>query len=327
MKSQILKAIKSGKKFLIVSHYHPDGDALGSTLALGLSLKKLKKNVVMYNRDAVPYNLKYLPASSSVTQTLPNISFDYTFIVDCAQPKRVSDDFAKALEEKRLGKLLCVDHHLLDYKVGDIDWIDPKAASTGCVIWKLLKTLNLHKNKNIANLVYCTLTVDTGSFRYSNTTVDVFKMAGELLRYGADPWLAARNLEESNPSQRYVLLGLALRSLFVGLNGEYASMDVTQSMLKESGASDDLSEDFANYPRSIEGVEVSALFREMEDLSIKVSLRSKLRVDVSKIAKSFGGGGHEHAAGCILRTDLATAKKQIENAISPLLCKEQKKGR
>ncbi|MBI5300381.1 MAG: DHH family phosphoesterase [Deltaproteobacteria bacterium] len=313
--STVLSAIKTGRRFLVVSHYHPDGDALGSTLALGLSLKKLEKKVVMYNRDRVPYNLKYLPASSSITQTLPNISFDYTFIVDCAQPKRVSDDFAKALEAKRLGKLLCLDHHLLDYKVGDVDWIDPKAASTGCVIWKLLKTLKLHKNKDIANLVYCTLTVDTGSFRYSNTTADVFKMAGELLRYGADPWLAARNLEESNPSERYVLLGLALRSLFVGMNGEYASMDVTQSMLKESGAGDDLSEDFANYPRSIKGVEVSALFREMEDLRIKVSLRSKLRVDVSKVAKSFGGGGHVHAAGCILRCDLTSAKKQIETEV------------
>lgn len=319
MKSRILKAVRSEKKFLIVSHYHPDGDALGSTLALGFALKKLGKKVVLYNRDAVPYNLKYLPGSGAITNALPEEIFDATFMLDCAQPKRVSDAFAKAVEEKKTGRLLCIDHHLLDHKIGDIDWIDPKAASTGCVVWQFLKMLQLHKNKNVANLVYCTLTVDTGSFRYSSTTAAVFKLAAELLSYGADPWLAARHLEESNPAKRYVLLGMALQSLHVGLGGRYASMDVTQEMLGKSGAGEDLSEDFANYPRSIEGVEVSALFREMEDLRIKVSLRSKLRVDVSRIAKSFGGGGHEHAAGCVLHAGLVAAKKQIETEVKKSL--------
>lgn len=319
MQSKIITAIRKAKSFLVVSHYHPDGDAIGSALALGLGLKKLKKDVVVYNRDPAPFNLKFLPAIQELSCTLPQRSFDCAVMVDCAQPKRVSDEFAKAVEAKRFGKLICIDHHLLDSKVGDIDWIDPKAASTGCVIWDLLKKMRLHTLKNVANLIYCTLTVDTGSFRYSNTTTDVFKLAAELLRQGADPWFIARNLEESNPASRYHLLGLSLKSLHVGFDGEYASMDVTQAMLKEAGAPEDLSDEFANFPRSIAGVEVSSLFREMEDGRIKVSLRSKMRVDVSRIAKQFSGGGHEHAAGCIIAGDLASAKRQIEEEVRKCL--------
>jgi len=309
--NKIIKALKAAKSFLIVSHYHPDGDALGSALALGLALKSSKKEVIIFNRDPVPFNLKFLPFSKTITNVLPKRSFDCAVMLDCAQPKRVATEFAQAVDAKKFGKLICIDHHLLDQKVGDIDWIDPKAASTGCVVYDLLKKMKIKITPEIANLVYCTLTVDTGSFRYSNTTASVFKLAAELLSKGADPWLVARNLEETNPLARYRLLGVSLRSLHVDFNGQYASMDVAQAMLKEANADEGLSDEFANFPRSIAGVEVSALFREMNDGKIKVSLRSKTRVDVSKIAKRFGGGGHEHAAGCVIASDLASAKKQI----------------
>lgn len=300
---------------MIVSHYHPDGDAIGSTLALAQGLKKLHKRVLVYNRDPVPFNLKFLPHSEEVTQTLPQENFDAAVMVDCAQPKRVSAEFAKALEEKRYGTLVCIDHHLLDHPVGDVDWIESDAASAGSVVWHLLKELKLAEGADIANLVYTTLTVDTGSFRYSNTTAKVFRLAEELVAAGADPWLISRNLEEANPVERFKLLQHCLSSLQVSADGRYASMEVAQKMLKASGAREDLSEEFANIPRSIHGVEVAALFREMVDGKIKVSLRSKEYVDVSKIAKQFGGGGHEHAAGCVLATDLASAKIKIEEAI------------
>lgn len=315
MKSSIIKIIQQSKTFLLVSHYHPDGDAIGSVLALGLGLKKLKKKVVMVNRDPIPFNLQFLPAVEEVTQTFPKEAFDCAIMMDCAQPKRISEDFAKGVEEKRYTKLICIDHHLLDHKIGEFDWIEPEAASTGCVIWNLLKEMNLHQGKDIANLVYCTLTVDTGSFRYSNTTADVFELAAELLKAGADPWFVARNLEEANPVERFRLMQGSLGSLTVSENGLYASMEMSQKMLKESGAHEDLSDEFGNIPRSIRGVEVAAFFREMEDGRIKVSLRSKERVDVSAIAKQFGGGGHKHAAGCVLSMGLAEAKHRIENAV------------
>lgn len=268
----------------------------------------------MYNRDSIPFNLEFLPAIQSMTRQLPG-PVDCVIMLDCAQPKRISAEFAQWIEEKKYGKWICIDHHLLDHTIGDVDLISPTAASTGSVVWLLLKKLGLHKNADIANLVYCTLTVDTGSFRYSNTTTEVFKLAEELLRFGADPWFVARNLEEANPAERFLLMRQSLISLYIDAQGLYASMDVTQKMLKETSAHEDLSDEFGNIPRSIRGVEVSALFREMGDGKIKVSLRSKIRVDVSAIAKQFGGGGHKHAAGCVLAMDLAAAKAEIETAV------------
>lgn len=315
MEHRIIKAIQEAKTFLIASHYHPDGDCLGSSLALKLGLQKLKKRAVVYNRDPVPFNLNFLPDVEKVTNTFPKESFDCAVMVDCAQPNRVSPEFASSLEAKKFGKLLCIDHHLLDHKIGDIDLIEKDAPSAGAVVWHLLKDLKLHPDKAIANLVYCTLTVDTGSFKYSNTTAEVFELAKELVQAGADPWLIARNLEESNPIQRFFLLQKSLASLSLSKDGLYASMEVSQKMLKESGAAEGLSDEFANIPRSIQGVEVAALFREMEEGRIKISLRSKLRVDVSKIAKHFGGGGHQHAAGCVLNMSLEEAKKRIEEEV------------
>lgn len=319
MKATIFECFKTAKNFLIVGHYHPDGDAIGSALALSLGLKQLGKEVTVYNRDPVPFNLNFLPVVDQLTTIFPQKKFDVAVMVDCAQPKRVSDDFAKAIEAGKYGKLICIDHHLLDKSVGDIDWIEPNAASTGCVIWHILKNLETDLTQEMANLVYCTLTVDTGSFRYSNTTDTVFEMAAELVSLGADPWFVAQHLEESNPIERYLLLGESLKSLKVGLGGKYASMEVTQKMLKSSGAHEDLSDEFASIPRSIQGVEVAALFREISGGKIKVSLRSKESIDVAKIAKSFKGGGHEHAAGCNFELSLKEAKKKIEEAVQKSL--------
>lgn len=317
--SSIFDCFKKSQSFLIVSHYHPDGDAIGSSLALSLGLKKLGKKTVVYNRDAVPFNLSFLPSSGEVTQKLPEEKLDCAVMVDCAQPKRVSDEFAMAVEAGRFGTLVCIDHHLLDHKVGDMDWIEPEAASTGSVVWHLLTGMKIEKDPAIANLVFVTLTVDTGSFRYSNTTEAVFALAANLVRAGADPWFAASHLEESNPIERFLLLRECLGSLEVKHNGAYALMAVTQAMLKSAGAVEGLSDEFANIPRSIAGVEVAALFREIGDGKIKVSLRSKERVDVSKVAKQFGGGGHEHAAGCNVTGDLAAVKQKIEAAVTKVL--------
>ena len=317
--TQAARALKKAKTVLIASHYNPDGDALGSTVALALGLQKLKKKVYCYNRDRVPYNLEFLPHMDWISPRLPKEKIDCVVMVDCAQPKRISDAFLAWIEKKNFGQWLCIDHHLLDHKIGDIDLIDPKAAATGCVIWNLLKKMKIHGGTKVAKLVYCTLVVDTGFFHYSNTTASVLTLASELVKEGADPWEAAQNLEESNPPERYLLLGQALRTLRVSQKGRYATMEVTQGMLKSIGAGDDLAEEFSNFPRSIRGVEVAAMFREVADGRLKLSLRSKNEVDVSAIAKQFGGGGHEHAAGCFMKPPLAKAKVVLEKVIKKVL--------
>ncbi|MDO8493833.1 MAG: bifunctional oligoribonuclease/PAP phosphatase NrnA [Deltaproteobacteria bacterium] len=315
MSNKLLALIKQSKSFFIAGHYHPDGDALGSALALAMGLKKLKKEAVVYNRDPVPYNLRFLPHSDWITSKMPARKFDVAIMVDCAQPKRISDAFEQSLKNGNFGTLVCIDHHILHQKVGDIDWIDAAQASTGCVIWKLLKKMNLHKSKEVASLVYTTLVVDTGSFRYSNTTTEVLRLAADLVALGADPWTVARNLEESDPIQRYHLMELALKSLAIQEKGLFASMELTREMFKKSGAKEEDAEEFSGIPRSLRGVEVAALFRESEEGKVKVSLRSKLTVDVAKIAGLFGGGGHKHAAGCNFTKGLEDAKQKIRAAV------------
>lgn len=314
MSQPIVEIFKKAESVLIGGHYFPDGDALGSTLALGLGLEGLGKKVCFYNRDAIPYNLRFLPGVGRLTREIPPEKFDLWVMVDCAQPKRISDDFEKGCAGRGGSKLVCIDHHLLDKPAGDLDWIEAHRASTGCVIWDLLRLLGIPLTPDLANLVFATLTVDTGSFRYSNTTSDVFRLAAELVEHGASTWFVAQHLEEENPIERFHLMRLCMESLTVMAGGRFCSMDITRGMLKQAGATSDFSEAFANIPRSIKGVEVSALFRELDDGRAKVSLRAKSRVNVARIAKGFGGGGHEFAAGCNFST-LTEAKAKITEAV------------
>ncbi|MBT3181973.1 MAG: bifunctional oligoribonuclease/PAP phosphatase NrnA [Deltaproteobacteria bacterium] len=309
--------VKESKSFIIGSHYNPDGDGIGSTLALGIALGRMGKSVVMYNRDGVPFNLKFLKNYEQfVTDIDVNVSYDMMIMVDCAQKNRVSDDFANL---KNIGNTICIDHHDLEGVEADLLLIDKNAASTGEVVLHLLEHAGVEICSEIAQAIYTTLVVDTGFFKYSNTSSDVLKIAGQLVEAGASPWTVARELDESKPFAAMRLLSYALESMEVSMNGQYCTMDLTLDMLKRSGALMEHSEEFATYPRSVLGVEVAALFREVEDGAVKISLRSKDVVDVAKIAKSFGGGGHAHAAGFRVRLSLQEAKDKVASAISDSL--------
>lgn len=305
----IIDRIKKGRRFLVVSHYNPDGDAIGSTIAFGIILKRMGKTALLYNRDAVPDNLKFLPMSNEFVHKLSEgESFDLGIMVDCAQRKRISADFAKF---KGCREVACIDHHILETPDADFKLLDSDAASTGEVVMRIAKKMGEAGGADIAQCIYTTIVVDTGFFKYSNTNAGIFSLAAGLVKEGADPWTVAKNLEESYSMPRMKLLGSSLESLKIELGGRYATMDVTQQMLKKSGATMDLSDEYATYPRSILGVEVSALFREQDDGIVKVSMRSKDHVDVASIAAGFGGGGHARAAGCQLRTTLNDAKGKI----------------
>lgn len=314
---ELIGRIKKGKRFLVVSHYNPDGDAIGSTLALGIFLRRMGKDAVLYNRDGVPDNLKFLPFSDGIVRKIdPASSFDLAIMVDCGQRKRISDDFANF---KGMKEVACIDHHILETPEADFSLMDSEAASTGEVVMRLIKHLAGACGAEIAQCIYTTIVVDTGFFKYSNTNRGIFDLASELVGQGASPWIVAKNLEESYPASRMRLLALSLASLKIELGGRYATMDVTQDMLKNSGATMDMSDEFAVFPRSIDGVEVSALFRDLEGGKIKVSMRSKDFVDVAAVAFKFGGGGHARAAGFQMSGTMDEAKKKVLSALGDRL--------
>jgi phosphoesterase RecJ-like protein len=314
-----IEHLKAAKTFVIASHYSPDGDGIGSSIALGMSLRGMGKDVVLYSVDPVPWNLKFLPGTDGfVSKLSPDSEFDMAIMVDCAQRGRVSEEFAK---HKGFRSIACIDHHKLENSEATHLLLDDGAASTGEVVMRLIKKAGVKINAEIAQLIYTTLVVDTGFFKYSTTDAHVLAVAAELVEAGAEPWVVAKHLEESFPASRLKLLAKSLSTLTVDLGGRYSSMDVTQSMLEATGASMEQSDEFATYPRMIDGVEVAALFREVEGELIKISLRSKDFVDVSELARSMGGGGHSRAAGIRMRTSIGEAKKRLRSAIEQALGK------
>lgn len=310
---EVVGLIRRGRSFLVTTHTNPDGDALGSALALGSGLQRFKKKVKIYNQDPVPGNLRFLPHWERVTSSLaPEEKFDAAFIVDCADRDRPGELFAN---HKGFPKLVVVDHHVLSGKCGDINLIDTAAASSGVVVFALLKKLGVPLNRELATHIYCTLVTDTGNFRYSNTNAEVLKLAETLVRQGVEPWVIAKNIYESYPIARLKLMGKVLPTLEVSSDARYASLLLTRKMLEETGASSELSEEFVNFPRSVDTIEVSIFFREVEDNFYKISFRSKNYVDVAAIAARFEGGGHVRAAGCKLKGTLDEIKRKILAAV------------
>lgn len=310
---RIIEGIERSKSFLIVSHYNPDGDAIGAMLALAIVLERAGKSVVVYNRDGVPPSLAFLPTSSRIVSKLEmEAAFDMAIMIDVGNRGRVSKEFAQFHGAKITA---CIDHHRVEKAEADMTMCDPDAASAGVVLYRLLDRAGFEIDAQVAECLYTTIVVDTGFFKYSTTDKDLLHLAASFVEKGALPWNVARNLEESNPFPRMKLLSLALGSIELYHDGRFATMDVTHEMLKQTSATIEMSEEFSAYPRSIEGVEVSAFLKEMDDGKVRLSLRSKDLVDVAEIARKNGGGGHSKAAGFTFTGTLAEAKKKVTEIV------------
>ena len=306
----LLKLIKTNKKFLIVSHISPEGDAIGSSIALALGLEKMGKSVYVINRDPVPDILKFLPSAKIVTRKIPSGKFDVMFIVDCPNMERTG------LKNLRAKITVTIDHHLLLSQVipkQSLNLIDPKASATGELVYKLLHSLHVTIDKAIATNLYTAILTDTGGFRYSNTTPESLKIASRLVAAGADPWEITKEVYENFSFNRLRLVSLCLPT--IEKKGKITSITVTRNMFKKTKTSIEDAENIVDFPRQIKGSEVALLFREDRRNLYKISLRSKGKVNVAKIAKTFGGGGHANAAGCKLTGSLREIKEKIFKAV------------
>ena len=320
----ILELIKVSKRVLISSHENPDGDAIGSTLALGLALEQMGKEVVLYNKDGVPELLRFLPQSEKIRVSLKEVegTFDLAFAVDCTGTSRAGEEFEDFLKTGRCGKVVIMDHHQTNNSSADFRLLDPRSSSTGIIIYSVLKRLPVEINADIAENIYTTIIGDTGSFRYSNTNPDTFRAAAELVERGADPAEISQALFESEPLRKLKLIGLILPTLDVSDDKKIASVFVDKQMFAETGARREDTEGIVNIPRSIKGIEVALMFRDetgKDGALWKVSFRSKGAVDVARIAEKFGGGGHKRAAGCSVHGTLSEAKSRIIESIREVL--------
>ncbi|RMH17972.1 MAG: bifunctional oligoribonuclease/PAP phosphatase NrnA [Acidobacteria bacterium] len=293
----VVRRIQSGDRFLLTSHVHPDGDALGSELALARLLHAVGKGATIWNRDAAPSIYRPLPGSDRihVGETPPHgfpEHYSGVVVLECPSLERCG------LEEAIAGlPIINVDHHLGNTCYGKVNWIDTAAPAVGAMVYRLGRALGAEVDADAATLLYLTLVTDTGGFRFSNATAEAFATAAELVRAGARPERVSLWLYESQPPAVMRLLGELLATLELHHDGRIATVWLTREMFERCGAQDSDSEGLIDYPRSIAGVEAVALFRQVGERAFKVSLRSRGAVDVERIARRFGGGGHKNAAG------------------------------
>ena len=295
MIEQILEAIAANRTFLVTTHENPDGDAVGSSLALASYLRRIGKEVAIHFCDPVPDLYTFLPLADQVTQTLPDQDFDVCFVLDVGEFKRAGQ---QVTESRRIGSFINIDHHLDCDDFGALNFIDPTACATGALVYRILAASGGEIDHDTALCLYTAVITDTGSFRYSNANPEAFTIAAELVARGVNTWFVAERLYESQPRQRLELLAQVLATLRISPRGDYAGVTVTLAMYEQTGTSAEYTDGFVNYPRSIRGVEVAVLFREVRPGQYKVGFRSKGKVDVSALAAAFGGGGHHNAAGC-----------------------------
>ncbi|WP_438448266.1 DHH family phosphoesterase [Gorillibacterium sp. sgz5001074] len=300
-------------RFLVVSHVNPDGDAIGSTLAVGHMLEQLGKSYIMMNEGAVPAKFSLLPGYADIrdysawgSQDKPE--FQAVIAVDCADYERIGrvrEWFPDAVP------LLNIDHHPTNDAYGTANLIHPEAAATAQVLYDLTVTMALPWTKPFSTCIYTGLLTDTGGFRYSNTTPKVMQIASEMLRQGVNGNELADQLLEKLTFSHISILRKALSNLNFTSDKKIAWMSVSLDDIREAGADGGDMDGLVNYPRNVEGVEVGLLFKQSGNLLYKVSLRSAGLADVSAIAQRFGGGGHIRAAGCTVQGTLQEAVQQV----------------
>lgn len=309
---RIARTIENGKKFLITTHRNPDGDAIGSSLGMYNIIKREGKKAVLWIPEGIPYCYRFLKGSNSAVKTLsPSAKFDATVVLDVASPQLLALPLP---EPRKAGKIIVIDHHEIHTGWGDI-YLNEKVAAVGLTLHKLVKTLRLELHKEIAECIYVSILTDTGCFRYPTTTSQLLRLAARCLEAGVDPWKVSMHIYENYPAERMYLLAEVLSTLKVELGGKFASITSSNTMLKKYGLQADALEDFINFPRGIEGVEVASLIRRRSDGTIRVSLRSAGNIDVAKIARNFGGGGHRNASGCTFgkNRSIKSVKEELKN--------------
>ena len=303
-------------EFALSTHINPDGDAIGSQLALYLFLTKLGKSVKMFNTDAVPRNYKFLPCWKSIEDinAISTYQPEVLIVLDASKLERIGNRLAKSLLPTH--KLVNIDHHATAEAFADINLIMPSASSTSEIVYKLIKYHQTPIDKSCALCLYTGLMFDTGCFRHSNTTAETHRIAAELIEVGEfAPDEVYRNVYEQLPVAKIRLSSEILGTLQVTNDGKIASVYATQEMFEKTGAAPDAVEGIVNQIQAIAGVEVALCVSEMTDQSAKVSLRSQGQVDVSQLAAEFKGGGHARAAGCkLIMPYLAAINKLVQTA-------------
>ena len=315
---QIGQALRAHQQFAVLGHVRPDGDALGSQLALGLSLKKLGKDVRIWNEEGMLEKYSFLPGANLLTKPPAEPEdVDLAIALDTAIQSRLGT----TLPAIRSAKVwINIDHHPSNPAYGDIAYIDPQSPATGQIIFELIKSEKLPLDPAIAENLYVAISTDTGSFQYPNTTARTFEIASELVRAGVDVGRVSQLTYENYPRRRVELLRDLLGTMRFEANDRVASFSLSLAVAKKLGVLPEDNEGLIDHLRAIRGVIVAVFFEELPDGKVRISMRSKNeKVNVCAICEKFGGGGHVLAAGARVRGTLAEVEKKILEEVHDVL--------
>lgn len=319
---KIIDFIHASQRILITSHRDPDGDSIGSQLALDGFLQNFGKPTRIINQGCLPHRYAFLDPRKKIekfNQSAEGRDLDFkpdlVFVLECPSLDRLGE--VKNIVPVK-SKLVNIDHHPDNERFGTINYVDLKASAVGEMIYSLLKTYDFPINSMMANQIYAAILTDTGRFRYSNTSAKCLSICAELIKLGADPKTLTNTIYFNHSLSFLKLLGTILENLEVRDTGKICSMTIDRRLLSELGVNHQEIEGIVGYSLFLSGVEIGLLFTETKEGKTKVNLRSQNDFDVSRLAKMFGGGGHKNAAGCTLNYELEKTKKVIFDQIVKL---------
>jgi len=301
---QIVEAIHARQRFVLSSHSRPDGDSIGSQLAMAYALRALGKDVEVINADPAPPPLMAFPGVPDV-RIAPHADgeFDAAIIMECGDLARTG---VAGLERFFV---VNIDHHPGNSRFGQINWFDPGAAACGEMVFDLVCALGVSLTVEMATHIYLAILTDTGSFHYSGISPRTFDICREALLAGVDPVLVARNVYDSNNLGRLKLFGAVLSAMQIDPAGRIAIVYVNHEMARAAGGTYDDTEGLVNLPLTVKEIQAVVFFKQAEGDQYRVSMRSKGLIDVGAVAKEFGGGGHRNAAGCTVTGAIETFGK------------------
>ena len=303
--------LKKAQKLVLVSHISPDGDTLGSALALARALRSLGKEVILNVDDDLPDVYRLLPGIDDFRRfdASESVPADLLVIIDASSADRAGN----AMQVVKAAGVLNIDHHKTNTRFADYLYLDAAAAATAEIIYSLIQALGVRFDLDMATCVYEGLYTDTGSFKYSNTTSHTMGTAGKLIDMGVDPSFISDNMEVKDRSQ-IEMLGKVLETMTFLKDGRIAYVEIPLELYDHNVDTDS----FISFPRYIRGVEIAVLFKQVEADLTRVSFRSKT-ADVAKIALGFQGGGHQKAAGCSIHAPLAQAEEIVLKVVEAAL--------
>ena len=318
---RIIDALKAANTVAVSGHMRPDGDCIGSELAVAYALKNIGKQVTVFNQDEMPEKLAFLDPGKLLSGPRKPRHFDAVVVTDCANFERmgtICDTVANR------GTLINIDHHASNTRYGDINWIDSKSASSGELVFRLLKQANWTITPPIADCLFTAISTDTGSFQYATTQPSTYHTAAELVNRGANLARVCEEVYQSYPLSRVKLQKHMYNSFKLIEDNQVAFFWIRQEDYRKAGAIPDESEGLIDHIRDIQGVKVACLFEEIEPEITRISLRSKIPdLDVSTIAVAFGGGGHQSAAGARIPGKQRTVQRQVLASVKEALAATQ----